>query len=295
MIAARALGAVLGISVAAHACALDPEGLANTFDPNDGSLDGLAGAAGADDGAGGSAGDAGDAAAEAGDAATCGLYAQSCCVGSTPCQQGACLGGICRELGGVYVTNLAPECGNIPCAVGNPHASDLCACPPGFLTHTLPIYNDCWMPGFRTVADLTFCRASTAYAESDWAGAFQAVPPGTPCVPQPDGCTVPNPYTGQCACPPDTTAIALPVDVPTCSNTSHAQGTITLCWNATAPRASFDGAYLFDDAAPPCTTPNPATSDCSCPEPNPLQAVRMIRSPNVQPVGTTLYLCHPPV
>jgi hypothetical protein len=161
----------------------------------------------------------------------------------------------------------------------------------GFLAQTMLVKNDCW-PSL-VAAELTFCRASTTYPQSDWAGAFQQVFPGTPCVPEPDGCIAPNPYTNLCSCPAGATAIQLPVDVPTCNHTSHAEGQITLCWNASAPRVSFDGAYLFDDIAPPCTAPNPATADCTCPSGNPKQALRMIRSVASAPRGTTLYVCHP--
>jgi hypothetical protein len=100
---------------------------------------------------------------------------------------------------------------------------------------------------------LDVCYKGTFTASSDFGGAYQH---------QGTTCTVGNPLAGgSCACPSGSSAIDLVVD-----GACYINNNISFCYNASAARVSFGGAYqLSDNTSYGCVVSNPATGACSCP------------------------------
>jgi hypothetical protein len=102
---------------------------------------------------------------------------------------------------------------------------------------------------------LMVCAASYTPG-ADFGGAYQRY--GTTCY-------VGNPSAGgQCACPTGTQAIELVVD-----GQCYHDVNIGLCWDPTATRTAFGGAYQTSTGGflnnTTCVVKNPATNDCTCP------------------------------
>jgi hypothetical protein len=78
---------------------------------------------------------------------------------------------------------------------------------------------------------------------------------------------------GACSCPTGSQAIELVADGGCYENTK-----VGFCWNGSAPRTSFCGAYSTGDTYG-CLVANPATGGCSCPGDCTSIAIRSIYGP----------------
>ena len=156
----------------------------------------------------------------------------------------------------------------------------------------LAVTTDCAGPGKQVRTELVLCHASSTYAGSDYAGAYQAVPLGLPCPPT-NGCVAPNPYTGSCACPAGSEPLAFAMDLPVCGGASFVDGVLVMCWKPDADKSTFDGAHLVNDLAPFCPFPHPQTATCECPDAAGAYGMRLLRKEQGVLIGAVMYLCRP--
>jgi hypothetical protein len=122
-----------------------------------------------------------------------------------------CVGGAVAadsDFGGAYqVDDFDGWCGaTAQCRVGNPLAGGACACPDGF-TDAISLRSIARLPcdGSEVGTVVTFCGRQSAPLRS-FGGAYQY----DDFAPE---CRVPNPYTGACSCPADTTDVSYRVMV----------------------------------------------------------------------------------
>lgn len=193
-----------------------------------------------------------------------------------------CLSG--TPAGGGYLTNTsplaAPPFGNCPwCPDEGANAlTGSCSCPPGHeLVQPLATISDC---AFNTQPPPAPLRPSSiglclpfGFDESTAAfgGAWQQ---DVDAAGAPGRCRSPNLVTGSCSCPQgfdlvSMTAVA-PSTMPADDATSVTATKVVMCVPR-AHRQGFGGAFQSLDPAPvvkhTCSTPNPATGNCSCAAP----------------------------
>jgi hypothetical protein len=188
--------------------------------------------------------------------------------------------------GGAYSMEKTDSC-PMPhnCHTANPLVAGgtTCGCPAGFTSTIGPFHHLDDRNGPGLVCDVAndpygwatsyVCYGGTFdAATADFGGAYHKGENGT--------CYVGNPMNGNaCTCPAGSQAIELIADGGCWENSK-----IGLCWNGTAPRTSFGGAYLASDSASygtsGCVVANPATGACSCPADCTNISIRSIYGPN---------------
>lgn len=197
------------------------------------------------------------------DAPPCGEMGQACCEGSA-CDEGACLLGTCVAFAGVFING--DECRECPSVL----QALSCGCPDGFeIAPALPLLSSgCIKDAPEPWNDdgMYMCQAiDYVPGVSDWGGAYvRADPSGDGCGDAPE-CIVGNPYTtGECDCPPESTAVEVVVF-------GHCDGDIPdpppafrlgLCMGNAEPLTL--GGVVYSEG-PTCIAPHPVTGNCDCP------------------------------
>lgn len=217
------------------------------------------------------------------DDAGCGLPGLACCEDAVACELGSCLRGRCTSYSGVVA--YAPSCAD-PCAARNPYTAG-CGCALGFVRSDGfgELATEC-PDGSASTVDLGFCDAGENSLLAEWGGAHLSVAAAPECG---GGCPSPHGTTGECACPAGTEPFALRVGRH--GPCGIAAATLTLC-TPPAPEGAFAGAYQLDPLAPTgCSSPNPVTGGCTCPEGTTAQRLALRRPTTAGMVTSPITFC----
>jgi hypothetical protein len=215
---------------------------------------------------------------ESGEPPSCGGFGDACCDGA--CDEGACHRGRCVAFAGAYAEPMTCDgCTELPNGPNNEvPASTIpflgaCACPDGFGTSPgVPATSDyCPEDGvLHTPTDLRFCQVGSLPAESDWTGVYATTTSQSCGVGGAAGCLVPNPYTGDCACPDGSDEMVAHTWAP-CDRdaTSDDPIDIHVCISLGVPAVDFGGAFQtrWTQGGAICEAGNPRAQDaCECPQ-----------------------------
>lgn len=188
---------------------------------------------------------------------TCGLIGLPCCRPDNRCDVGACLRGECAAFAGVF--SQLHACGDMTACADRGIYSAGCACPVGFITTSMMAVQAPCADGSLGNKVVSACQAARTDA-SAWGGLWLRVD-GAACG---QACPIPNPYTGECACPAGQGTVAAPVTLgePMCDGAS---GTLGLCVQGDAAGDFFGGGFLLaSGSGNGCAATNPQTGQCTC-------------------------------